>query len=113
MQEGGFGSGVGNMPVSGMLEQCRVAARVDDAGSVTRDHIVAFYEKGKESHGHEEATGNVGLECFRPVLGLRFHEVRGDGFRAVEIRLACSVKPCCIVTGDSRIIDQELDAIGF
>ena len=113
VQEGGFRRRVGDVPVRGVLQQRRIAAGVDDAGRVTGDHVVALGEERQEGHGHEEAAGDVRLERLGPVLGLGSHEVRADGLRVAEVRLAGSVEPGGIVAGDAGVVDEELDAVGL
>ena len=68
MQESGLGSGVGYMTVGRVFEQGGIAARVDDAGCISRGGAVAFDKQGQEGHGHEKASGAIGLECFGPML---------------------------------------------
>ena len=68
MQKSGFRSGVGYMAVGGMFEEGGVAARVDDAGCISRGDAVAFGKEGQERYGHEKPACAVGLECFGPML---------------------------------------------
>ena len=113
VQKGGFRSGVGYVAVGGVFEEGGVAARVDDAGCISRRDAVAFGEERQERDGHEEPARAVGLECCGPMLRFRFHKVRGDGQGVAEIGLAGSVETGGVVTGDAGVVDEELDAIGL